>query len=112
MNFSLVIGDNLEAALRTGLTAESRLELKLQRPVQTQVLRLRLNGEVLTGGIPGSPEEDECRYPVNFPVGAPPLRMGENRIEVSFIGDTGNTLDPVDLCGLRLWIDYQQKKSR
>ena len=79
MNFSLVIGDDLEAALRTGIVAESRLELKLQR----QVLRLRLNGEVLTGGIPGSPEEDECRYPVNFPVGAPPLRMGENRIEVS-----------------------------
>ena len=45
-SFSLAISDDLKAAAGGSLTTESRLELKLQEPVQTERLRLRLNGEL------------------------------------------------------------------
>ena len=44
-SFSLAISDDLETDARTGLPAESGLELKLQALVQTDMLRTRVNGE-------------------------------------------------------------------
>lgn len=105
--FSLAIGDALKPTASDGLPSELRLELKLQGPVQTDMLRLRLNGELVPCGASGIPQDGECKYLVTCPLSAPPLRMGENTIEITLTRGGGTGGEPVNLCGVHLWVKYE-----
>ena len=82
--------------------------MKLKGSVQMDVPWLRLNRELLAGGLLGGPQDGECGYPVSYPLGSPPLRIGENTIELARNGKTTIALDLVSLYRARLWIKYQQ----
>ena len=53
-----------------------------------------------------SPHDGECKYPVAYALSAPPLRTGENTLEVSLPEDANVGRDGATLCGVQLRIKY------
>ena len=104
--FTLSVADELAPNAPAGAPAEIRMELRLQRPTAEDPLRLRLNGVSLEKGSVESPHDGECKYPVAYALSAPPLRTGENTLEVSLPEDANVGRDGATLCGVQLRIKY------
>jgi hypothetical protein len=60
----------------------------------------------LEKGSVESPHDGECKYPVAYALSAPPLRTGENTLEVSLPEDANVGRDGATLCGVQLRIKY------
>ncbi len=104
--FTLAVADELAPNAPARAPTEIRMELRLQRPTAEDPLRLRLNGVSLEKGSVESPHDGECKYPVAYALSAPPLRTGENTLEVSLPEDANVGRDGATLCGVQLRIEY------
>jgi len=101
---SLVVGDDVEAASSNSLLVRLKLMLKLKGPVGQEALLLRLNGDTVSDGEFLSLDAEDQESQINYPTSAPPLRAGQNFIEVSLASVPAS---PVELYSIRLKVEYE-----
>lgn len=100
----LVVGDEVVAAANSDSLAQLKLTLKLAGPVQEEALLLQLNGEALTNGEFVTTNAEKSKHEINYLLSTPPLKTGENFIEMSL---NGTPTSRVELCVMRLKVAYK-----
>jgi len=101
----LVVGDDLEAAINSGLLTQLKLTIQLRGAVQEEALLFRLNGETLTDGEFMATDAEKSEYQVSYLVTAPPLKTGKNFIE--WLLTNGWDRSTVQLYGITLKVEYK-----
>ena len=102
---SLVIGDDVEAAVRSGSLKRLELRFQFRGEIAEDSPVLRLNGSPLgRGEIMRTGAQHE--YAVTYSPRASQLSVGENVIEASLTGGGSATASPVELQRMHLWIRY------
>jgi hypothetical protein len=101
----LMVGDDLEAASRSGRLGGLKLMIDLKGAVQPEDVSLRVNGEVLKDGRFAEVNADHSRYRLEFDLSVPLLRQGRNFLEISLSGDRPNLLV---FQAMRLKVEYRR----
>ena len=98
-----VVGDDIEAAAKSGLLAQMKLWIKVRGPARKDALVFRLNGEELKGAAFVRTYARRSEYQINYVVTAPPLKRGRNVLE-GLIRDGGASME---VRGIRLKVEYK-----
>ncbi|MCK4849738.1 MAG: hypothetical protein KAT11_00230 [Phycisphaerae bacterium] len=96
-----VVGDDIEAAARSGLPAKLKLWIKFRGPARREALVFRLNGKLLTEG------KFMGEHMLKYRLDASQIKTGKNIIEASLKSISASE---VQLRSLKLEIEYKADK--
>jgi len=102
----LPIGDDVEAAAQSGNIASLPLDLHLKGAAREYNVSTTLNGQRLADGQRSALDPKETTYIMRYQLSAPPLKIGENVVEVSIAGGPRAGHKAVTLYAMQLFIDY------